>query len=67
MCFRLRPFQSEDGIHWDEGLVLMSRMQTPGGGDCYSDSEIVGKQDRPAVPERDAGGEDWGATLTEQP
>lgn len=44
-------YASEDGIHWDEGLVLMSRLQTPGGGDCYSDSEIVGKHD-PERPER---------------
>jgi len=44
-------YSSRDGIHWDEGMVLMSRLQTPGGGDCYSDNEIIGKYD-PARPER---------------
>ncbi|MBN2294280.1 MAG: exo-alpha-sialidase [Pirellulales bacterium] len=44
-------YSSTDGIHWDEGIVLMSRLQTPGGGDCYSANEIIGKYD-PAVPER---------------
>jgi hypothetical protein len=36
-------YSSPDGIHWDEGIVLMSRLQTPGGGDCYSANEIIGK------------------------
>ena len=44
-------YSSRDGIHWDEGIVLMSRMQTPGGGDCYSANEVIGKYD-PATPER---------------
>ena len=44
-------YSSRDGIHWDEGIVLMSRLQTPGGGDCYSANEIIGKYD-PATPER---------------
>jgi hypothetical protein len=44
-------YSSPDGIHWDEGIVLMSRLQTPGGGDCYSANEIIGKYD-PATPER---------------
>jgi hypothetical protein len=29
----------------------MSRLQTPGGGDCYSANEVIGKND-PATPER---------------
>ncbi len=44
-------YSSPDGIHWDKGIVLMSRLQTPGGGDCYSANEIIGKYD-PAIPER---------------
>ncbi|WP_220498328.1 sialidase family protein [Rhodopirellula sp. JC639] len=44
-------YSSRDGIHWDEGIVLMSRTQTPGSGDCYSASEVIGKYD-PATPER---------------
>jgi len=44
-------YSSRDGIHWDEGILLMSRMQTPGGGDCYSANEIIGKYD-PATPQR---------------
>jgi len=44
-------YSSRDGIHWDEGVVLMSRLQTPGGGDCYSANEVIGKYD-PAAPER---------------
>ena len=36
-------YSSRDGIQWDEGIVLMSRLQTPGGGDCYSANEIIGK------------------------
>ena len=44
-------YSSRDGIHWDEGILLMSRLQTPGGGDCYSANEIIGKYD-PATPER---------------
>lgn len=44
-------YSSRDGIHWDEGIVLMSRMQTPGRGDCYSANEVIGKYD-PATPKR---------------
>ena len=44
-------YSSRDGIHWDEGILLMSRLQTPGGGDCYSANEIIGKHD-PATPEK---------------
>lgn len=44
-------YSSRDGIHWDEGVVLMSRLQTPGSGDCYSANEVIGKYD-PATPER---------------
>ena len=44
-------YSSRDGIHWDEGIVLMSRMQTPGSGDCYSANEVIGKYD-PATPRR---------------
>jgi BNR repeat-like domain len=44
-------YSSPDGIHWDEGIVLMSRLQTPGSGDCYSANEVIGKYD-PATPER---------------
>lgn len=44
-------YSSTDGIHWDEGVVLMSRLQTPGGGDCYSANEIIGKYD-PETPKR---------------
>lgn len=44
-------YASRDGIHWDDGIVLMSRLQTPGGGDCYSANEIIGKYD-PATPEK---------------
>jgi hypothetical protein len=44
-------YSSEDGIHWDEGILLMSRLQTPGGGDCYSANEIIGKYD-PEMPQR---------------
>ncbi len=44
-------YSSRDGIHWDEGIVLMSRLQTPGGGDCYSANEVIGKYD-PATPEK---------------
>jgi hypothetical protein len=44
-------YSSTDGINWDEGIVLMSRLQTPGGGDCYSSNEIIGKYD-PDLPER---------------
>lgn len=44
-------YSSPDGIHWDAGIVLMSRRQTPGGGDCYSANEIIGKYD-PATPEK---------------
>lgn len=44
-------YSSRDGIHWDEGIVLMSRLQTPGGGDCYSANTVIGKYD-PATPER---------------
>jgi hypothetical protein len=42
---------SRDGVHWDEGILLMSRLLTPGGGDCYSANEIIGKYDH-ATPER---------------
>jgi hypothetical protein len=42
---------SKDGINWDDGIVLMSRFDTPGGGDCYSSNEIVGKFD-PKLPKR---------------
>lgn len=38
-------YSSPDGIHWDEGVMLMSRLQTPGGGDCYSANAIIGKYD----------------------
>lgn len=38
-------YSSKDGIHWDEGVYLMSRQQTPGGGDCYSGNAVVGKYD----------------------
>ncbi len=44
-------YSSPDGIHWDDGIVLMSRSQTPGSGDCYSANEVIGKYD-PATPER---------------
>ena len=44
-------YASEDGIQWDEGILLMHRLQTPGGGDCYSANEIIGKYD-PATPNR---------------
>ncbi len=44
-------YSSRDGIHWDEGIVLMSRLQTPGGGDCYSANEVIGKYD-PATPKK---------------
>jgi hypothetical protein len=44
-------YASQDGIHWDEGMVLMSRLQTPGGGDCYSANAIIGKYN-PQTPER---------------
>lgn len=44
-------YASRDGVHWDEGILLMSRMQTGGGGDCYSANEIIGKYD-PATPEK---------------
>jgi hypothetical protein len=44
-------YSSPDGIRWDEGIVLMSRLQTPGGGDCYSANEIIGKYD-PATPDK---------------
>ena len=44
-------YSSPDGVHWDEGIVLMSRLQTPGGGDCYSANAIIGKYD-PATPDR---------------
>lgn len=44
-------YRSKDGINWDEGVLLMSRLQTPGGGDCYSSNEIIGKYD-PDLPER---------------
>jgi len=44
-------YSSRDGIHWDEGILLMSRLQTPGGGDCYSANEVIGKHD-PATPEK---------------
>ncbi|NUQ64038.1 MAG: exo-alpha-sialidase [Pirellulales bacterium] len=44
-------YSSRDGIEWDEGIVLMSRLQTPGGGDCYSANEIIGKYN-PATPQR---------------
>jgi hypothetical protein len=44
-------YSSTDGIHWDEGIVLMSRLQTPGGGDCYSANELIGKYD-PETPKR---------------
>lgn len=36
---------SKDGINWDSGTVLMLRENTPGGGDCYSSNEIIGKFD----------------------
>ncbi|MDZ7619706.1 MAG: sialidase family protein [Patescibacteria group bacterium] len=38
-------YASKDGIHWDEGRLLMSRADVPGGGDCYSANEIIGKYD----------------------
>ena len=44
-------YSSRDGIHWDEGILLMSRLQTSGGGDCYSANEIIGKYDS-GTPER---------------
>jgi len=44
-------YVSKDGVHWDEGVVLLSRLLTPGGGDCYSDCQVVGKYD-PNRPER---------------
>ena len=39
---------SEDGINWDEGLILKNA--TP-GGDCYSANTVVGKYD-PSAPNR---------------
>jgi hypothetical protein len=47
--FGYHQLSSRDGIHWDEGIVLMSRL--PGGGDCYSANEIIGKYN-PETPER---------------
>jgi sugar phosphate isomerase/epimerase len=44
-------YYSKDGINWDEGIIMMSRMLTPGGGDNYSSNVIVGKYD-PDLPER---------------
>lgn len=44
-------YSSKDGINWDEGVLLMSRQKTPGGGDCYSANEIIGKYDH-ASPAR---------------
>lgn len=38
-------YSSPDGIHWDEGVMLMSRLQTPGGGDFYSANAIIGTYD----------------------
>ena len=38
-------------IRWDEGILLMSRLQTAGGGACYPATEIIGKYD-PATPEK---------------
>jgi len=49
--FGYHQLSSRDGIHWDEGIVLMSRLQTSGGGDCYSANEIIGKYN-PETPER---------------
>ncbi len=36
-------YSSKDGINWDDGVFLMSRQITPGGGDCYSGNTIIGK------------------------
>lgn len=44
-------YSSRDGINWDEGILLMSREVTPGGGDSYSGNTIIGKYD-PKTPER---------------
>ncbi len=44
-------YYSEDGINWDEGVLLMSRRQTAGGGDCYSANAIIGKYDT-EMPQR---------------
>ena len=44
-------YASNDGINWDEGTLLMSRSIVPGGGDCYTANEVVGKYD-PSKPER---------------
>ncbi len=41
-------YSSEDGINWDEGIIL--KQKTP-GGDCYSANTVVGKYD-PAAPNR---------------
>ncbi len=41
-------YSSEDGINWDEGVVLKEK--TP-GGDCYSANTVVGKYD-PYAPNR---------------
>lgn len=38
-------YASKDGINWDDGTILMSRRQTPGGGDSYSHNAIVGRFD----------------------
>lgn len=44
-------YSSKDGIHWDEGVLLMSRAKVRGGGDCYSANEVIGKYD-PKTPNR---------------
>lgn len=41
-------YSSEDGINWDQGIVL--KKSTP-GGDCYSGNTVVGKYD-PSAPKR---------------
>lgn len=44
-------YSSKDGINWDDGVYLMSRQKTPGGGDCYSGNTVIGKYDS-LTPER---------------
>lgn len=36
-------YVSKDGINWDEGIVLMSRAQHPGGADNYSVNAVIGR------------------------
>lgn len=42
-------YASQDGIHWDEGLIL--HRKEIGGGDAYSANEVIGKYD-PDTPNR---------------